>query len=160
MFRNIVKKACGVGREERSVIALLFAILILPLPTIMAIAVDLSQFLVMKQQLQSALDSAALIVGQSPTLSNAAAATQAQAFISANYPNLSVIATLQSVTVTQSTTTVVVTANATMNTNFLRVIGYSTLGVTVSSQVSFAQNKWRSFSSSITPAPWRKCTAA
>ena len=50
MFRNIVKKASGVGREERSVIALLFAILILPLLTVMAIAVDLSQFLVMKQQ--------------------------------------------------------------------------------------------------------------
>ena len=142
MFRIIVKKACGVGREERSVIALLFAIVILPLLTIMAVAVDLSQFLVMKQQLQSALDAAALNVGQSPTLSDTAAATQAQAFITANYPNLSVIGTLQSpVTVTHTTTSTVITATASMNTNFLQIIGYSKLGVTVSSQISVNQNK-------------------
>ena len=141
MFRNIVKKACGVGREERSVIALLFAILILPLLTVMAIAVDLSQFLVMKQRLQSALDSAALNVGQSPNLSDADAATQAQAFITANYPNLSAIGALQSVTVTHTKTSTVITAAASMNTNFLQIIGYGTMGVTLSSQISVNLNK-------------------
>jgi Flp pilus assembly protein TadG len=141
MFRNIRKKACGIGREERSVIALLFAILILPLLTVMAIAVDLSQFLVMKQQLRAALDAAALDIGQSPTLSDPSAATEAQAFITANYPALSVIGTLQSVTVTRTATTVVITANATMNTNFLQIIGYRTMGVSVSSQISVNLNK-------------------
>ena len=141
MFRNIVKKACGVGGEERGVIALLFAILILPLLTVMAIAVDLSQFLVMKQSLQSALDSAALNVGQSPTLSDANAATQAQAFINANYPNLSAIGSLQSVTVTHTTTSTVITATASMNTNFLQIIGYSTMAFTVSSQIAVNLNK-------------------
>ena len=48
---SIVKKALGRGEDERGVIAVLFAILILPLMTVMAIAIDLSQFLVMKQQL-------------------------------------------------------------------------------------------------------------
>ena len=129
MFRNIIKKACGVRREERSVIALLFAILILPLLTVMAIAVDLSQFLVMKQRLQSALDSAALNVGQSPNLSDADAATQAQAFITANYPNLSAIGGLLSVTVTHTKTSTVITATASMNTNFLQIIGHGTMGL-------------------------------
>jgi Flp pilus assembly protein TadG len=141
MFPNIVKKACGVGREERGIIALLFAILILPLLTVMAIAVDLSQFLVMKQRLQSALDAAALNVGQSPTLSDADAATQAQAFISANYPSLSGIGALTSVTVTHTRTSTVVTATASMNTNFLQIIGYRTMGATVSSQITANLNK-------------------
>ncbi|MGA9547399.1 MAG: TadE/TadG family type IV pilus assembly protein [Rhodomicrobium sp.] len=138
---SIVKKALGRGEDERGVIAVLFAILILPLMTVMAIAIDLSQFLVMKQQLRSALDAAALDIAQQPTLSNAAATSEVQAFITANYPVLSVIGRLQSVTVTRATTSVVITATASMNTNFLQIIGYSTLGVTVSSQSSATLNK-------------------
>ncbi len=141
MFRSIVKKALGLGQDERSVIAVLFAILILPLLTVMAIAVDLSQFLVMKQQLRSAIDAAALDIGQQTSLSDAAATSEAQAFITANYPALSVIGTLKSVTVTRTTTSVVITATASMNTNFLQIIGYSSLGVTVNSQTAVNQNK-------------------
>jgi len=141
MFRSIVKKALGLGRDERSVIAVLFAMLFVPLMTVMAIAVDLSQFLVMKQQLRSAVDSAALDIGQQPMLSDATAASEVQAFITANYPALSVIGNLTSVKVTRSATSVVITAAASMNTNFLQIIGYSTLGVTVSSQIAVNQNK-------------------
>ncbi len=141
MFRSIAKKAPGFCGDEHSVIAVLFAILILPLLTVMAIAVDLGEFLVMKQQLQSAVDAAALDIGQQPTLSDAAASSQVQAFIAANYPNLSAIATLQTPSVSRTSTLVAVTANATMNTNFLQVIGMPTLGVTVSSQVAVNQNK-------------------
>jgi Flp pilus assembly protein TadG len=141
MFRSVVKKALSLGSEDKGIIAVLFAILILPLLTVMAIAVDLSQFLVMKQQLRSAVDAAALDIGQQPTLSNAAATSEVQAFITANYPALSVIGTLTSVTVSRTATSTVITANASMNTNFLRIIGYSTLGVTVSSQSSVNQSK-------------------
>jgi Flp pilus assembly protein TadG len=141
MLRSIAKKALGRAEDERGIIAVLFAILNLPLMTVMAIAVDLSQFLVMKQQLRAAVDAAALDIGQQPTLSDAAATSEVQAFITANYPALSVIGKLTSVTVTRSTTSVAITANATMNTNFLQIIGYSTLGVTVSSQISAKMNK-------------------
>ena len=141
MLGSIVKKALSRGEDERGVIAVLFAILILPLMTVMAIAIDVSQFLVMKQQLRSALDAAALDIAQQPTLSDAAATSEVQAFITANYPALSVIGRLQSVTVTRATTSVVITATASMNTNFLQIIGYSTLGVTVSSQSSATLNK-------------------
>ena len=141
MFRSIVKKALGLGRDERSVIAVMFALVVLPLMTVMAIAVDLSQFLVMKQGLQAAVDAAALNVGQAPNLSNADATSQAQAFITANYPGLSAIATLTSVNVARTTTTVAITASATMKTNFLQIVGYKTLGVTVSSQTAVTQNK-------------------
>jgi Flp pilus assembly protein TadG len=141
MLGSIAKKVLGRGEDERGIIAVLFAILILPLMTVMAIAVDLSQFLVMKQQLRAAVDAAALDIGQQPTLSDAAATSEVQAFITANYPALSVIGRLQSVTVTRSTTSVAITATASMNTNFLQIIGYSTLGVTVSSQSSAKLSK-------------------
>ncbi len=141
MFRSIVKKASGYGGDDRGVIAVLFAILMLPLLTVMAIAVDLSQYLVMKQQLQSAVDAAALDVGQYPTLSDADAATQAQAFIAANYPSLSGNVTLQIPQVAHSTTSTTITQSASMQTNFLQIIGYSTLGVTVSSTISLNETK-------------------
>ncbi len=141
MFRSIVKTASGFSKDEHSVIAVLFAILILPLLSVMAIAVDYGEYLVLKQQLQNAVDAAALDIGQQPSLSDAAAKSQVQAFIAANYPNLSVIATLQTPVVARTATSVTVTATASMKTNFLQVIGYSTLGVTVSSQVAVNQNK-------------------
>jgi len=141
MFRSIVKRALSLGRDERSVITVLFAMVIVPLMTVMAIAVDLSQFLVMKQRLTTALDAAALDIGQQPTLSDASAASEAQAFINANYPALGAIGTLQPVSVTRTTTSVTLTVTASMKTNFLQIIGYKTLGVTVSSQSSVNQNK-------------------
>ncbi len=127
-------------KDERGVVLILVALLLLPLLTLMAIAIDLSQFLVMKQQLAAAADAAALDVAQSPTLSDADASTEAQAFIAANYPALSAIGTLQSVTVTRAMNTVTVTAAASMTTSFLQIAGYPTLGVTVSSQASMQQN--------------------
>lgn len=139
MFRRMSAKA--FGKDERGVVLVLVALLFLPLLTLMAIAIDLSQFLVMKQQLAAAADAAALDVAQSPTLSDADASAEAQAFIAANYPALSAIGTLQSVTVTRAPPTVIVTAAASMATSFLQIAGYPTLGVTVSSQASAQQNK-------------------
>jgi Flp pilus assembly protein TadG len=120
---------------------MLFGILLPPILGLMAIAIDMSQFLVMKQQLIAAVDAAALDVGNSPTLSDDEATAEAQAFIAANYPAASRVGTLTSVTVTRTTTTVAIAANATMNTSFLRIIGYNTLDTAVSALISVKQNK-------------------
>ncbi|MFZ1108885.1 MAG: TadE/TadG family type IV pilus assembly protein [Rhodomicrobium sp.] len=142
MLRRIAGKALCLGRDERGVALVLFVIVITPILILIAVAIDFSQFLVMKQQLQAAADSAALDVGKNPSLTDAQATAQAQAYIAANYPAAKSIGTLTSVSVTRPTTTTVnVTAKATMNTSFLQFMGYNTLPVTVSSQTSIAQNK-------------------
>jgi Flp pilus assembly protein TadG len=127
--------------DERGVIALLFAILALPLFTVTGVAIDYGQFVTMKQRLVSAVDAAALTVGGTTGLTDAQAAAQAQAFITANFPALTNIATIKSVTCTRTTGQVVVAINVSMNTNFLSIAGYSTLDTTVTSQVSVAMKK-------------------
>ncbi len=141
MFRWMVGRPRRFRESERGVIAVLFAILLPPILGIMAVAFDLSQFLVMKQQLAAAADAAALDAGGSPSLSDAAATAEAQAFIAANYPAVSSVGTLKSVSVARTTSLVTVTASATMNTTFLSIIGYGTLEADVTSQVSVSQNQ-------------------
>jgi Flp pilus assembly protein TadG len=141
MVRGIKRRARRFHRSKRGVIALLFAILLPAIMGLMAVAVDLSQFLVMKQQLVAAVDAAALDVGNSPALSDADATAEAQAFIAANYPAVSRVGTLTSMSVTRTTSTVAITANATMNTSFLKIIGYNTLDVVVGALISVKQSK-------------------
>ncbi len=142
MLRRIAEKALCLGRDKRGVALVLFVIVMTPILILIAVAIDLSQFLVMKQQLQAAADAAALTIGKNPSLSDEQATSQAQAYIAANYPAAKSIGTLTSVSVTRPTnTTVNVTAQALMNTSFLQVAGYNTLPVTVNSQTTIAQNK-------------------
>ena len=141
MFRKMIGRMRRLPQSERGAFAVLFAILLPPILGLMAVAFDLSQFLVMKQQLAAAVDAAALDVGASPSLSDAAASTEAQSFIAANYPAVSSVGTLQSVSVARTTNTVAVTANATMNTTFLGIIGYNTLSVVVNAQIAVSQNQ-------------------
>ncbi len=141
MFRRMIGRSRRFRRSERGVISVLFAILLLPMLGLMAAAIDLSQFLVMKQQLGAAVDAAALDAGQSLTLSDNEATAEARAFIAANYPTLSRVGTLQSVSVTRTASSAVVTANASMTTSFLGIIGYKTLAVEVSAEVSMTRAK-------------------
>ncbi len=136
----IDEKARGFGADRRGVIAILFAVMIVPIMTAMAVAVDMGQFLVMKQQLRAAIDAAALDIGGQPALTDAAATTEAKAFIAANYPALTKVGTITSITVTHTSTSVVIAANATMPTNFLQIIGYTKLDVSLNSTIAVKEN--------------------
>lgn len=137
----IGRQAWKFGADRGGVIAIMFAVMIVPIMTAMAVAVDLGQFLVMKQQLQAAIDAAALDIGGQPTLSDAAATAEAKAFMTANYPALTKVGTITSITVTRSPTSVVIAATASMTTNFLQIIGYTTLGVSLNSTIAVKVNK-------------------
>ncbi len=145
MFRRIADKTSSFRRDGRGVVLVLFAVLIMPILLLLAVAIDLSQFLVMKQQLQAAVDAAALNIGKTPDMSAAAATAQAQAYVAANYPAATSIGTLVSVKATPPTgatnPTVTVQAQASMNTSFLQLAGYSTLSVQVSSTTTIKENK-------------------
>jgi Flp pilus assembly protein TadG len=141
MFRRIAEKASSFRRDARGVVLVLFAVLIMPILLLTAVAIDFSQFLVMKQQLVAAVDAAALDLGRSPDLTDAQASEKAQSFVDANFPAGKAIGTLQPVTVVRSKDTIDITATASMNTSFLKLAGYDTLSVTVHSQSSIKENK-------------------
>jgi len=115
-----------------------------PFVLLLGVAVDVGQLLIVKNQLQSAIDAAALDIGANPSWTQAQAQTQAQNYVNANFSTQYSSATLTSLSVTENNTAsppiVSITATATINTVFLPIVGTSTLSTTVSTQVTIAQN--------------------
>jgi Flp pilus assembly protein TadG len=127
-------------RDERGIVLILFALLIIPLLLVVAVAIDFSQTLVVKRQLTAAVDAAALTLGALPTLDDAEAEAKAEDYIRAHYPG-GAIGRLTGFSVLREGEAVEVSATAEVDTSFLRVAGYDTLHVTVNSRVLRKQNK-------------------
>src|SRR5262249_53323819 len=136
MFNVMLKRARRAPKSESGAVLVIFLALIIPLIILLAVAIDFSQFLVMKRQLASAVDAAALRLGATSTaLTEAQMSAEAEAFVLANYPAGKAIGKLGPIQVIPiDKNTVQVTASATLNTAFLKLAGYNTLGVTVSAQ--------------------------
>jgi Flp pilus assembly protein TadG len=139
MVRAVLGGLRRFAAGSEGVIFYLAAMLMVPLIAMAAVAVDVGQLLVVRDQLSASIDAAALNVGANPTLTTAQAQAQAQAFVKANFSSQS-NATLTSLTLTQTSSTVSITATATINTYLLQIIGYTTLSTTVTNQVTLAQN--------------------
>ncbi len=144
MLGHISKKLSGIKHDTRGVVFYLVALLMIPFVVLVGVAVDVGQLLVIKDQLQGAIDAAALNLGANPSLTSTQAQTHAQAFVGANFTtqNPSVTLTMPNIAWPPAGTppAVTITAMAKMNTNFLQIIGYTTLSTTVSSTVTVAQN--------------------
>lgn len=145
MLRVSVNRARNFGKSERGVVLVLFLALIIPFLILIAVAIDFSQFLVMKRQLQGAADAAALNAATNSTMSDTDATKLVNAVIAANYSQ-GALAPLGTITLSRlpagcgSTgspcNNVKVTGQATMTTTFLQLAGFSTMPVTVSSTAS------------------------
>ncbi|MGA7329144.1 MAG: hypothetical protein WBX25_32820 [Rhodomicrobium sp.] len=93
----------------------------------------------MKRQLSGAVDAAALNIGTNITMPDADALALAQSVVQANYPAATSIGALLSVNFTRPTShSVLVTAQASMNTTFLKLAGFNTLNVIASSTAAQA----------------------
>ena len=128
------------GRDEKGIVLILFTLMFVPILLIVAIAVDVSQTLVVKRELISAVDAAALTVAQMPSLSDDEAEEKAEDYIKAHYPD-SAAGSLKDFSVKRDNGTVDISATAELNTSFLRVAGYDTLSVTVNSRAMMKQTK-------------------
>lgn len=126
-------------REDGGAVLQMFVIVIVPLLLLVAVGTDLAQMLVVKRQLTGGVDAAALTLGTLPALTDPEAEAKAEAYIRAHYPEK--IGKLKSFSVSRVEKTMDVTATAEFETTFLRVAGYGTLTVTVSSQAVRQENK-------------------
>jgi Flp pilus assembly protein TadG len=139
MFKGIRYRFHVFSDDTRGAVLIWLALLILPLTFVVAVAIDLGQVLIMKRQLASAADAAALNAGTNVTLSDVDAQALVNAVVQANYPAASTLGSVTSVTVQRpDANTVKVTASGTYTTSFLRLFGYDTLNVTVSSTAAQA----------------------
>jgi len=111
MSRLLLSFFCRLGRDERGAALLIFTLFLLPLLAVVAVSVDLSRVLLIKQKLTNAVDAAALAVGRHPALSDTDATAMADSFIHAHYTATD-FGNLVSFAVVPSTSRVDVTATA------------------------------------------------
>ena len=148
------------ARADQGNIATIFAIMILPILGFVGAAVDYSRYSGALAEMQSALDSTALMLSKdlaSGTITAAEVSAKAQSYFTALYTNKG--ATNVSVTTTYTASsslgsTIQVSGSATMTTDFLKVAGFPQLNLPVrpppGAPPSFGW-RWRS----TTPDRWR-----
>jgi Flp pilus assembly protein TadG len=122
-------------RDERGATLLLATVFMLTLFSVVGVALDFGQAMVLKQKLHNAADAAALAVGSRLDLTETEANLLAQSFVKANYPDLA-LGTLTQFSVTTTTDGYQVRVAASLPTTFLRVLGTQSLEIAVSSEVS------------------------
>ena len=134
MLRVTFRTIRRFAREDRGVVLVIFLLVVIPLLITAAVLIDFSQTLVVKRQLTSAVDSAALSLAQLPQLTDdAEMKAKADAYIRAHYTES--IGSLKATVVDRGTDTVDVTATAEIPTAFLGVTGMDKWSITVTSRV-------------------------
>ena len=120
--------------DERGVVLIKVAIVLLPLLTAVGVALDVSRITLAKQKLTDAVDAAGVAVGRHPELSADDATTLAQSFVQTYYPS-SLYGDLLGVTVVAASKQVDVTGKARVPMMLLPILGYNSVDITVSSMV-------------------------
>ena len=131
-------------------VAVLFTLAAVPLISFVGVAVDYSRANSARSSMQSALDSTALMVSKdltSGTITTSQIGTQAQAYFTALYTN----ADAKSVTVTASYTaasgsngsTVQVNGSGSINTDFMKLMGFPNMKFNASSTSTWGANLLR-----------------
>lgn len=130
-FRNIGKNAEGA----------VFPLIALSIATIVAAtgtAVDMGRAHMVQSKLASALDAAGLAAGA--TVNTTDVSTEVTKYMSVNFPSGYMGSTLTTLTSTLNTdkSKITLAATATVNTTFVRVLGYNTLTVSAQSEITRA----------------------
>ncbi|MCE9650597.1 MAG: VWA domain-containing protein [Parvibaculum sp.] len=122
-------------RDRRGSYAVIFALTLIPVLIAIGAAVDISQAYIVKQRLTRALDAAGLAVGGATGLPAAQIQTMAQNYFNANYPS-SKIGVPGTLSVTTSGNVVNLSVSAVMPTSIMGIVGFNTLNISASSQVT------------------------
>ena len=141
MLGIITRTIRRFGREERGVVLILFLLVFMPLLLMVAVVIDFSQTLVVKRQLTSAVDSAALALGELPEIKDPSALSdKAHAYIKAHYPD-NAIGKLTAWTAVRNGDMINVSATAEIPTAFLGITGKDKWTITVNSGVFRKETK-------------------
>jgi len=128
-------------------VALTFGLAVIPILGFAGAAVDYSRANAMKADLQSALDSTALMVSKNAaTMTAAQIQSTAQNAFLALFTNAGASNVQVSATYTNSTkagSTVAITASADMATDFVGILGYKTISITSSSTAKWGSTRLR-----------------
>jgi Flp pilus assembly protein TadG len=123
-----------MGADERGAVLIWVALSLLPLLTVVGVALDVGRIMLAKQKLTDAVDAAGIAVGRHPELDNDAATALAEKFVGAYYP-AKLYGELRGVTVAAQQKQVDVAATVRVPMTLVQILGYDHVDVTVSSQV-------------------------
>jgi Flp pilus assembly protein TadG len=137
------------GRSQDGNIAVIFAIVMVPMIGFIGAAVDYSRANAARSAMQSALDSAALMVAKDDAAGDLTAAqlnAKANAYFTALYintdaPNITLSASYSNNATTGSS--VLLSGSGTISTSFMKVAGFPTLTLSSSSTASWGMTKLR-----------------
>ena len=133
-LRLFISRLFGLGADQRGAVLIKFTVALLPLLTVVGVALDLGQILLVKQKLTNAVDAAGIAVGRHSELGEDEVKALAQSFIVAHYP-ATALGDLKGVTVTAQEKQVDVTATASVPMTFLTILGYNSVDITASAMV-------------------------
>jgi Flp pilus assembly protein TadG len=146
-FRRVARR---FAKADQGNIAVIFGIACVPLITFVGVAVDYSRLNAARSSMQSALDSTALMVSKDLTsgvITTSGISTAAQNYFSALYTDKDAVTQPVSATYTagsgSTASTVLVTGNGSIQTDFLNVAGFPTLPFSANSTATWGNVKMR-----------------
>jgi Flp pilus assembly protein TadG len=140
------RRFCADGRGN---ITMTFALALVPVVGLAGAAVDYSRASAIRTSMQSSADSAALAVSKTATsLTQAEIQSQASTYFNATFTRTdvgtpTVTATYTAATSTTAGSTLTVSATTAMNTNFMGVLGISTVTIGASSTTKWGTTRLR-----------------
>jgi Flp pilus assembly protein TadG len=143
------RHAASFGDADRGNIAVLFAITLLPILGFVGAAVDYSRASNARTSMQSALDSAALMVSKDNAAGNLSASdltAKAQAYFNALYNNTETSGITVAATYTNSSAAgaqIVLTGNGSIPTAFMNIFGVPSMGLGTTSTTAWGTTKLR-----------------
>jgi Flp pilus assembly protein TadG len=132
-------------KDRRGGVAPMFALAIVPVVGLVGASIDYSRANSARTAMQSALDATSLAMAKlAPTLTQAQLQTQATAYFNAMYnrPEAKNIVITPTYT-TSGGTKLVVAGSASLDTAFMKLMGYSSLTIGSSSTVTWGMNRMR-----------------
>ena len=132
-----------IGRftaDRSGAVMLVFSIVLIPLLLGVGMAMDYSRALKTKQNLNQALDAAALAVGSWPDLSEAEIKQKAQDFFDANYSSTS-LGTPSALDVAVLDGKITISATSDVDTTFMKLSGINQMTVGALSEVTLNEKK-------------------
>jgi Flp pilus assembly protein TadG len=149
MIRRIREAVRRFAGAKDGNIAVIFTIAAIPIISFVGAAIDYSRLNNARSSMQAALDSTALMLSKdvaSGTITPAQINTKAQSYFAGLYINPDAKSVTVGATYTASTSmgsTVLVNGSGSINTDFMKVVGFSTLPFSTSSTTAWGNVKMR-----------------
>ncbi|MGD9866446.1 MAG: pilus assembly protein TadG-related protein [Hyphomicrobiales bacterium] len=130
-----VRRFCA---DRRGVTAVLFGLVVVPLMLFTGSAVDYARALSAKERMGRALDAAALAAASSPDLTEEQIEARVQAYFDANFPD-GALGKPGSLNVVKGDKIITVTAQGSVPTTLMSIVGIKTMSVDAFTEVTYKQ---------------------